>query len=180
MSCRAVRLLARRWCSSCGRRPRMRRGWWFTVAAGAAILVPALPALGPAAQAGTAVPAGARAIGPGGGRTGLAAGNPFCQGLGKRYQASAGAQMFCFGEQPTVGGQPSGGAGPGTAGVPRNVDAANPAEDVSPAGARLYGQSETSVAAAGRYVVEAWNDSTSFASTCTARDNKAEGTGLGF
>jgi hypothetical protein len=51
---------------------------------------------------------------------------------------------------------------------------------VSPSGVRAYGQSETSLAATGPYVVEAWNDSTSFFSTCPSPSFKEEGTGLGF
>jgi hypothetical protein len=113
------------------------------------------------------------------GTTGLAAGNPFCKNLGKKYEASSGAQMFCFGAQPSVGGHRA--APTVTSGsAPSNVNAANPAEDVTPAGARMYGQSETSIAAASHYVVEAWNGSTTFASQCNARDNKAESTGIGF
>jgi hypothetical protein len=104
--------------------------------------------------------------------------NPLCQKLGKTFQGSSGMQMWCFGEQPNGPGQAlksrsSGGASP-------NVDAANPAEDVSASGVQLYGQSETSIAAIGPYVVEGWNDATSFVATCGAAMNKEEGTGLGF
>ena len=83
------------------------------------------------------------------GRTpGSAAGNPFCQNLGVRYQASAGAQAFCFGAQRSRSGaarslQPTAPA------VSTNVNAASLAEDVSPSRVRAYGQSETSVAATG-------------------------------
>jgi hypothetical protein len=110
--------------------------------------------------------------------TGSAAGNPFCKNLGVKYQASAGAQAFCFGLRRS---------GPGPAArrfaatpVSANVNAANLAEDVSPNGTRAYGQSETSIAASGPYVVEAWNDSTSFFSPCPSPSAKEEGTGFGF
>src|SRR5262249_3774537 len=39
--------------------------------------------------------------------------------------------------------------------------------------------SEESIAASGRYVVEAWNDSTAFFSRCGNRRFKEEGTGIG-
>jgi hypothetical protein len=101
----------------------------------------------------------------------------FCNKLGKTLQASSGAQMFCLGAQPN-----------GSANVKHplvhsfgpNVDAANPSEDVSNTGVQAYGQSETSVAASGHYAVEAWNDATTFFSTCGAPQNKEEGTGFGF
>jgi hypothetical protein len=89
--------------------------------------------------------------------------------------------MFCFGAQPSGSaplGHPS--VRPALGGTPGNVNAANPREDHNPALAQFYGQSETSVAAAGPYVVEAWNDSTTFGTNCGARMNKEEGTGLGF
>lgn len=105
----------------------------------------------------------------------------FCANLGKLYIASAGAEMYCFGPQPN---------GPAAAhktslsqaksSFGANVDAANPAEDVSPAGAQSYGQSETSIAATGSYVVEAWNDATSFFSNCGSPMFKEEATGYGF
>jgi hypothetical protein len=138
--------------------------------------------LGSAAQAsGTArATSAATSTGPGlgGGRTGLAAGDPFCKNLGKKYQASSAAQSFCFGAQ-AVGKVSPHALGPASS-TPGNVDAANFREDVSPAGARGYGQSETSIAASGRYVVEAWNDSTSFFSPCGSPNFKEEGTGIGF
>jgi hypothetical protein len=61
-----------------------------------------------------------------------------------------------------------------------NVDAATPSEDVTPAGVQAYGQSETSIASAGQYVVEAWNDATGFFATCPAPMSKEELTGYGF
>ena len=116
----------------------------------------------------------AAATGP---TTGSAAGNPFCKNLGVKYQASAGAQAFCFGVQRNG---PAPAALPAAALVSANVNAANLAEDVSPSGVRAYGQSETSVAATGPYVVEAWNDSTTFFSPCPSPSFKEEATGLGF
>jgi hypothetical protein len=157
----------------------MRHRWLVVMATGASLAASALPAIASAAHASSATNRSGASAGEAGGKTGLAAGNPFCRNLGKKYQASAGAQMFCFGSKllPVA---PNARIGPNLNGAPRNVNAANPAEDVTPAGARLYGQSETSIAASGRYVVEAWNDATTFATTCTAGHNKAEATGLGF
>lgn len=114
-------------------------------------------------------------------RTGLSAGNPFCKRLAhRRVLASAAAYSFCFGPQIHVhasGGTP---AVKTRSGLANNVDAASLSEDVSPAGVRADGQSETSVAASGPYVVEAWNDSTSFLSACPAQMSKEEGTGFAF
>jgi hypothetical protein len=100
----------------------------------------------------------------------------FCSKLGKTIQASSGAQIFCFGAQ--LNGPAA--HRPVTRTFSGNVDAANPAEDVSPAGVQSYGQSETSIAAASHYTVEAWNDATGFFSNCGAPQNKEELTGLGF
>lgn len=111
--------------------------------------------------------------------TGQAAGNPFCKELGTKYRASAGAQMFCFGPQTNGAAAPRPSLSPLTP-APGNVNAANPNEDVSPSGVRAYGQSETSVAAAGPYVVEAWNDATGFFASCPSPQYKEELTGLGF
>jgi hypothetical protein len=118
----------------------------------------------------------ASAAGPG-------AASPFCKRLGHSIEASSGAQMWCFGSQPSGTGALGAGAKSGAlAGSPfsANVNAASLSEDVTPAGARLYGQSETSIAAASPYVVEAWNDATAFATTCPAPMFKEEGTGYGF
>ena len=90
----------------------------------------------------------------------LAAGNPVCEGLAKglRHQpggflASSGALAFCFGPQRSgPATAPRAPARPGGRAAPANVDAASPAEDVAKGGARGFGQSETSVAAAGPYV----------------------------
>ena len=103
--------------------------------------------------------------------TGLAAGNPFCKNLGVKYQASAGAQAFCFGVQRNG---PAAAARPAAPASSTNVNAASLAEDVSPSGTRAYGQSETSVAATGQYVVEAWNDATAFFSPCPSPSSKEE------
>jgi hypothetical protein len=109
-------------------------------------------------------------------------GNPFCSRLGHTIEASAGAQMYCFGAQPNgVPLRPAPQSGQSSASpFTSNADAATPSEDVSPAGVQAYGQSETSIAAAGQYVVEAWNDATSFFTTCPAPMSKEEGTGYGF
>src|SRR5215469_10394774 len=69
----------------------------------------------------------------------------FCSKLGKTIQASSGAQMYYFGAQPNG---PAIHNRPVTRTFSGNVDAANPAEDVSPTGVQSYGQSETSIAAA--------------------------------
>jgi len=93
-------------------------------------------------------------------------------------QASQAAQMFCNPPQSpaaAAAAAPSSSSSFGT-----NVDAATPQEDISPAGVSAHGQSETSIAAAGPYVVEAWNDATGFLSACGAPANKEELTGFGF
>jgi hypothetical protein len=114
-------------------------------------------------------------------RTGLAAGNPFCERLAaKRFFASTGAHTFCFGRPaPTASNVLKHRVGE-AARRPANVNAATLSEDVNPAGVAAPGQSETSIAAAGRYVVEAWNDGTSFVTSCPGPMFKEEGTGLGF
>jgi hypothetical protein len=156
----------------------MRSRLWLGAAA-------TLPLIGLAITSGAAAPAGAAsahhsAHAAGAPTTGLAAGNPFCKRLqSKRYWASAGAHTFCFG--PQLSGPAAGHAAVSrSAGAPANVNAASFAEDVSPAGARAYGQSETSIAASGPFVVEAWNDATSFLSACPSPMAKEEGTGFGF
>jgi hypothetical protein len=103
----------------------------------------------------------------------------FCSRLGKNIQASAGAQMYCFGSQ--VNGPAKAArriTSSGSSGS--NVNAATPQEDVTPAGLQAFGQSEESVASAGPYVVEAWNDSTGFFAPCGSPMNKEELTGFGF
>jgi len=107
--------------------------------------------------------------------------NPFCSKLGKSVQASQGAQMFCFPPQQPAGAALATVNTPSTASsYAPNVDAANPQEDVTPSGVSVHGQSETSVAAAGPYVVEAWNDGTGFFAPCPSPQNKEELTGFGF
>jgi len=111
--------------------------------------------------------------------TSTSKGNPLCSKLGKSVQASQGAQMFCFGPQSgaqaatasTTGGSTSFGS---------NVDAATPQEDVTPSGVQAHGQSEVSIAAAGPYVVEAWNDATGFFAPCGSPNSKDQLTGYGF
>jgi len=100
----------------------------------------------------------------------------FCANLGKKYQASSGAQMYCNGVQHSGIGATN--SSSGTSGS--NVNAASPSEDVAPSGVRAYGQSEVSVAGTGSYVVEAWNDATAFFSSCGAPMSKEEATGFGF
>jgi hypothetical protein len=128
------------------------------------------------AHASPAVTSTGPGIGDGG--TGLAAGVPLCKQLGKTIQASSGAQAYCFGAQ-AVGKISSHAVGPAFS-APGNADAASFSEDVNPAGVRAFGQSETSVAAQGQFVVEAWNDSTGFFSRCGSKGSKEELTGIGF
>ncbi|HVB45479.1 MAG TPA: hypothetical protein VNF47_22625 [Streptosporangiaceae bacterium] len=161
----------------------MRHRTWVKTAGGVSLIAAVLAGIATAADAsGASQGTASRLSAVGHSRTtGLAAGNPFCESLGKRYQASAAAQLFCFGSQHKIApATPPPSARPAMSGTLANVDAASPAEDVTPALVRLYGQSETSIAAAGRYVVEAWNDATAFASRCGARHFKEEATGLGF
>lgn len=118
---------------------------------------------------------------------------PFCARLGHGIQASTGAHLFCDVQtgirqmgHPGAGGLASSSAIAPSLSVGanpvfgNNADAANPAEDVSPAKAQFYGQSETSIAALGSFVVEAWNDSTGFGTQCPAPQSKEELTGFGF
>jgi len=79
--------------------------------------------------------------------------------------------MACFGPQANGPTPPSfnrphssstkGSANKGNNFGTSNVDAGNPAEDQIN-GTQAYGQSETSIAAAGTHVVEACNDATGF------------------
>jgi hypothetical protein len=100
--------------------------------------------------------------------------NPICDRLGKKtpggIQASQGAHMFCFGPQASGPARPRTQSITGR-GSPTNVDAANPAEDVTPAGVQSFGQSEVSIAASGSYVVEAWNDATGLFAPCPSPNN---------
>jgi hypothetical protein len=122
--------------------------------------------------------------------------NPFCkkiysqtQNPSGQMQASSGAQMACFGPQatgttrstfklPSTRASILAGA-TGNSFTTSNVDAGNPAEDQTN-GTQAYGQSETSIAAAGQYVVEAWNDSTGFFAPPCSPSYKDQATGLGF
>ncbi|HEY6543235.1 MAG TPA: hypothetical protein VIZ18_19990 [Ktedonobacteraceae bacterium] len=102
--------------------------------------------------------------------------NGICSRLGKSIEASAGALAYCFGSQKSGGSQIKTTSG---SFVP-NVDAANLNEDITPNGTRGYGQSETSIAGIGSYVVEGWNDSTGFFAPCPSPMFKEELTGYGF
>jgi hypothetical protein len=110
--------------------------------------------------------------------------NPLCNRLGVQLEASAGAQMFCFGPQAggtTARSQTNSTLAPSSPSSPsRNVNAASLSEDVSPSGTRGYGQSETSIAASGSYVVEAWNDATAFLTPPCDPSGKGSATGFGF
>src|SRR6266446_449593 len=118
--------------------------------------------------------------------------NPICSRIDNQIQVSLGLRIYCFGRQPNGPGtgtspssiQSSSGtasdSGGGTSSFSRNVNAASLAEDISPSGSRAYGQAETSIAASGRYVVEAWNDFTGFISLCPSPMNKEELTGAGL
>ncbi len=119
---------------------------------------------------------------------GVGAGTHFCSNLyhptlnpaGKTFASQAG-QMYCFGAQRNGGASAAkamAGYVPPTSPI-KNVDAANPSEDVTPNGSLAYGQSETSIAGYGNYVVSAWNDATNFFSPCPSANYKEEGTGFG-
>jgi hypothetical protein len=114
--------------------------------------------------------------------------NPMQNPSGKIH-ASSGAQMACFGIQITGSTRSSFelplatssifSAAKGRTFSSSNVDAGNPAEDQTN-GTQAYGQSETSIAAAGNYVVEAWNDSTGFFAPSCSPSFKDQLTGFGF
>ena len=106
--------------------------------------------------------------------------HPLCSKIGTTIWASTALRMWCNPPQPASSSHLQ---LPVTArAFGSNVNAADPAEDVSPSGVRGYGQSETSIAAVGPYVVEAWNDVTGLALNlpCPSPMNKQEGTGYGF
>lgn len=112
--------------------------------------------------------------------------HPFCKALAAgKVHASSGAQMWCLGPQqngphveinflrfppPTTG----------TGFTSNNIDAASLSEDITTNGERGSGQSETSIAASGQYVLEGWNDSTGFFAPCPSPENKEELSGFGF
>jgi hypothetical protein len=109
--------------------------------------------------------------------------NPVCSQNGKTLELSQGGQMFCKGPQSTGPSSSSSTSVTSSSSNPSfgsNVDAATPQEDVTPSGVQIHGQSEVSVASAGPYVVEAWNDGTGFFAPCPSPQNKQELTGLGF
>src|SRR5437870_886507 len=105
--------------------------------------------------------------------------NPICSKIDKQIQVSQGLRAYCFGRQPngpgaaaspssaqSISGITSYSLDSGASSFSPNVNAASLAEDISPSGSRAYGQSETSIAASGRYEVEAWNDATALLSPC--------------
>ena len=104
--------------------------------------------------------------------------NPICSQNGKTLELSQGGQMWC--NPPTSPSSTSASSSSSNPSFGSNVDAANPKEDVTPSGVQIHGQSETSVASAGPYVVEAWNDGTGFFAPCGSPMNKEELTGFGF
>ena len=118
--------------------------------------------------------------------------NPVCKHIYNATQnpsgkilASSGAQMTCFGPQVSSSTHsslqlaPVTSAAKGDTFTTSNVDAGNPAEDQTN-GTQTYGQSETSIAAAGNYVVEAWNDSTGFFAPPCSPNYKDQATGFAF
>jgi hypothetical protein len=117
----------------------------------------------------------------------------FCASLAHGMYASTGARTFCqvksgerrvglvqkqIARRPQVFGEI--GVEAPARNFGNNIDAGNPHEDQTPAGAQIYFQSETSVAAVGQYVVEAWNDGTGMALPCPAAMYVEELTGFGF
>ena len=110
-----------------------------------------------------------------------------------QVQVSAGARMTCFGPQNGSGtaaastrlqsgstsGNGSKGKGSKNSFTGTNMDAATPVEDQIN-GTQSYGQSETSIAAIGPYVVEAWNDATAFFAPSCSPSFKDQLTGFGF
>jgi hypothetical protein len=120
------------------------------------------------------------------------AANTFCAELGHGINASAGAHMYCDYQASAHPIAPKARAA-SQAQIPAehnnqdaqkqfasNVDSATPQEDQSSATVQLYGQSETSIAAIGSYVVHAWNDATGFFQTCPGANFKEQLTGYGF
>src|SRR6266581_6391975 len=109
--------------------------------------------------------------------------NPVCTKNGQSVELSQGGQMFCKGPQsngPSSSLRTSTSIASSSPSFGSNVDAASPQEDVTPSGVQIHGQSEVSVASAGPYVVEAWNDGTGFFAPCGSPMNKEELTGFGF
>jgi hypothetical protein len=121
------------------------------------------------------------------------AANSFCAELGHGMNASAGAHMYCDYQASPHPIAPRARAAAPQAQVPaehnnqnppqqfsNNVNSANPQEDQTSATLQAYGQSETSIAAIGSYVVHAWNDSTGFFATCPSAMFKDQLTGYAF
>jgi hypothetical protein len=107
--------------------------------------------------------------------------NPVCARNGQSIELSQGGQMFCKGPQSNGPTSPSStSSSSSNPSFGSNVDTASPQEDVTPSGVQIHGQSEVSVASAGPYVVEAWNDGTGFFAPCGSPMNKEELTGFGF
>ena len=106
--------------------------------------------------------------------------NPICSRLGKSIQGSQGLQVWCFGAQQNGPSASTSRTGTISGSFGSNVNAANPNEDRSASGVQVDGQSETSIAAVGNNVIEAWNDATGFVSSCGAPMNKEELIGWGF
>src|SRR6266566_799176 len=106
--------------------------------------------------------------------------HPICNEIGTKLELSSGARMWCFGPQF------SGSSSAGRSMLMRhttngsNVDAANPAEDVSQGGVQAFGQAETSIGSVAPYVVVAWNDATGFFAPCPSPMSKEELTGFAF
>lgn len=120
------------------------------------------------------------------------AANSFCAELGHGMNASAGAHMYCDYLATARPIAPRAKAATPQAQVPaehnsqnppqssNNVNSANPQEDQTSATLQSYGQSETSIAGIGSYVVHAWNDSTGFLAQCPSANFKDQLTGYGF
>jgi hypothetical protein len=104
----------------------------------------------------------------------------FCAQVNHSIAVSSGAMMYCNGSQPHGNSSAASKSKSKKNSFGSNVDAANPTEDVTPNGTQVYGQSETSVAATGRYVVEQWNDATSFFSPPCSPNYEDQGSGWGF
>jgi len=106
---------------------------------------------------------------------------PFCTQLKTgKVQASSGAHAFCSPPQTGATAAAQTLASTSTGKFGSNVNAATVSEDVTPSGVQAHGQSEVSLAAAGPYVVEAWNDATGFFAPCGTLQNKEELTGFAF
>src|SRR5258708_23672385 len=127
-----------------------------------------------AAFAGSVVVRGRTASAASGGSTTK---SQACARVGNPLWVSSGAMMYCFGSQRN---------GPAASGLRKintfgsNVNAASPSEDISPNGTSACGQSGTYTPVIGHYVVEQWNDATSFFSPPCSPSFKDQGSGWGF